>query len=382
MSATVSLRTQSLGDLAVQNGDLRLRQWAPWLAYLECPIGSAPAAGEAATLVVRREDETETTFTGTARRAGVVPGSESLFVSLVGGAGKLLDELPAVDHVAGSTPVLAGLVARRIADDAGELLADGVEAALDARTLQRWHRASGMPGAVALDLLAAELGYVWRVLPSGRIWIGAETWPETAAPTYITEDPDDGSVTYAPDGAPIVAGQLVAGVRVVEAAYTFAPGKLRLSVRGAVAGDPPRSIDRELYGRAWGARVLAQRSDGTLDLRADDARIGELLAVPFRLGIPGALVTVPEGARLRVRFEGASPAGAYACDIDQDTAATKAFSLLDDVVDVGTFKLVVGSVTYTPPGGPPTTIIAGQSVQLVGKVTGPGHKYAEGVRGP
>lgn len=374
---TAALRSGALA-LPIVEGTLRSRQWGPWTALVECSSSIAPAPGAAASIVLRREDGAEDTFAGTVRRSRVLPGSETMIAAIVAGAGGLLAALPAVPHVTGVTPVSAGLVLARIAADAGELLADGVEVALDARTLPRWHRAAGTPGWQALDLLADELGMVWRFLPSGRLWMGAEAWPEVPAPTYIAEDADDGATVYAPDGAPVVAGQTVGGARIVEAVYSVAPGRLRLTARAAVAGDPPRTIDRDLYARAWPAKVIAQRADGTLDLRCDDARMGELLAVPLRLGIPGASAAVPAGARVRLTFEAASPASAFAAALDADPLATAALALVGDSCGYMV-------VTCAAPGSPASVTFSSTATGAPGEVQvtvrGPGHKYAKGTPG-
>lgn len=57
--------------------------------------------------------------------------------------------------------------------------------------------------------------------------------------------------------------------------------------------------------------VVAQRADGTLDLRAEDARIGSPASIPYRT-LRGLSVSVPAGARVLLGFEGGDPARPYA----------------------------------------------------------------------
>jgi hypothetical protein len=311
------------------------------------------------------------------RHAGAVAGTETTWVYLVGGAGGLLSSGPAYSYASGQTEIPASQIAQRIAADAGETLADGVVAELESIPLHRWHRASGITAAAALDLLAEDSGRVWRVLPSGRLWIGVETWPATtAAVTYLTEDIADGSTHYAIDGASLAAGAAVGSARAVEVAYTVSPSSLRVGVRAELSGDPPHRADRALYARSWPATVVARHADRTLDLRADDARIGDLLSVPWVSGLPGCRVEVQEGARVRVRFAGASPAGAYVCDSDEDASATAALALVGDGCSYlsGTVAAAPGPVTFvvssTPTGAP-------GEVQIV--VVGPGHRDVRGV---
>lgn len=59
------------------------------------------------------------------------------------------------------------------------------------------------------------------------------------------------------------------------------------------------------------ARVLAQNSDGSLELQPDSARVPALSAVPIR-GLPGVTVKVATGARVLVGFEGGSPSAPIA----------------------------------------------------------------------
>lgn len=372
--STIALQC-SVGDLFVTGGFLRLRQRGNWTAHLQCASLDAPTGS--AQLVIRRENGTLDTFVGTIRRAGVVQGSKTLDVTLVGGAGQLLNQLPVRDYVTGTRPIPAEVIAAGIVADAGEQLAPGVEAALDAVTLPRWHRAKDITAAVALDLLANELGMSWRVQPDGRLWIGIETWPAVnGASRWVGADPDDGRVMYAPDGAPLLAGQAIDGVNAIEVMYTFASSALRASVRGAVAGDPPHRLDLDLYRASYDAEVKAQRPDGTLDLACEDDRIGELLAVPFRMGIPGAKVTIPVGSWVRLQFVSASPSGAYASDVDQDDAATKPFALVGD-----TAGFLSGSAGGTPVTFAISPTATGAPGEVGITILGPGHKYAKGVSG-
>ncbi|HEY8944912.1 MAG TPA: hypothetical protein VIM73_11655, partial [Polyangiaceae bacterium] len=203
-------------------GWLRQRQRGNWTAYVESSGDAAPAAGSSASVVFTRESGAQDLFIGTVRRSALNPGNGRVSVTVVGGAGKLTTALPALDHVLGSGPVPAGAIARAICDDAGEQLSPGVEQALDATTIPRWHRAQDVTAAVAIDLLASYLGLPWRVLPSGFVSIAAETWPAvTGAAYWLDLDEDDGGVMYSPDGAPLLVGQAIDGVQAIEAYYTW-----------------------------------------------------------------------------------------------------------------------------------------------------------------
>lgn len=382
----------SLGDCPVLSGSLLLPLRGNWCATVEvrAPNGTEPAALDAlspASLRLAREDGTVDAFEGSVRRSGVQDGRAVVHATIVGGAGKLLGDLPPRHYAPAATEVPAGYVARGICDDAGEQLLGGVEAALDARIVRQWTRFA-MPARDALDLLADVIGCGWRVLASGRVWLGQEAWPELDASKRIAPDPDDGAEVWATDGAPILPGVTLAGRRIIEVTYRLDAVRSRATVRAAVAGDPPHAARLDLYRASYPATVRVQGTD-VLDLVPDDPRLGDaaraLLSVPMRLGIPGCRVTVPAGTRVRVAFEGALPSGAYAGPVDHDPAADRPLSLIGDAVDCGTLTGVADPVTgvvtftYSPPDGsaPPPGLVVG----LSGVVSGPGHRYAKGVSG-
>lgn len=377
--STVFLRC-SLGDISVSDAFLRMPVRGNWSGVLEMGSPAAPAQGEPATLVYQRENGTADMFVGTIRRVGSVPGTQTVKLTLVGGAGKLLNAVPARDHIVGPTSLPAGLVARSIVDAAGEKLSRGVEVALDSLQLPRWTRISST-ARDALDLLVDRLGLGWRVMLDGTIWVGAETWPAVNGVAFYTDqDPDDGLVMYASDGARLLPGTTIDGVRALAVEYTITPGSIRAQVRSEVAGDPPRASDYSLYQQSYPATVVKQNDNGTIDVVADDLRVGSVLSLGVRVGIPGAAVTVPEGARLRVAFDAADPQRTYATALDQDPAATHAIALVGDAIDCGFLTGI------SPPSGGPVALSLSpistdpvNEVHLVGRVAGPGHKYAKGV---
>ncbi len=389
----------SIGDLPVLGGYLRLVSSGTWTATVECHSESgAPAEGSPASLVIVAEAKpgektaAPVTHAGTIRHAAFADGSAQLVVSIVGGKGLLASELAPSEHVTGTAPIPVGLVLRALADAVGETLAAGVEDALDAYTVPRWHRAGGSSGRAALELLIADVAGVegvelgWRFLSSGELWVGVETWPEsTSQARLIAPDLDDGTEIFAPSAPDLLPGTTIDGQRAIEVLYTLSPPALRARVRHAVPGDPKASPDASLYRASYLATVKLANADGTYNLTCDEARIGDLRSVPFRLGVPGAKVEIPVDSRVHVRFADGSPRGAYACDVAQDEEAIYALALVADAVNCGSLSgianLATGIVSFvvTPPGGSPGASSA--TASLSGVITGPGHKYAKGVRG-
>lgn len=376
----------SLGDLPILSGSLRLPALGPWYAAVDvhAPSPTAAVTGPA-SLRFTREGGGVDVFEGTVLQAELDPGALSLAIVVVGGAGKLDTPIGPRDHAAGLAEIPVGLIAKGIAADAGELLEDGIEAALDARLVRRWTRFGGT-ARQALDLLTVLLGFTWRLTPAGKLWIGVDAFPAGGAAPRVGFELGDGAVQVAPDGAPMLPGTTVTAlgktpieVRALEVLYQIAPGKLRASVRAAVPGDPPRAPVLERYRASYAARVVAQDAAGLLELAVDAPEVGTLRAVPFRLGIPGCKVTLPASTRVRVRFEGADPRGAYACDVDQDPTPTHALALVGDACGYL-------SGTSAPGGGPVMLSWSATATGAPGEapisVVGPGHKLIKGITGP
>lgn len=374
---------------------LRLRDRGNWVALLTIGASTKPTVATAATIVVTQEDGTEDLFVGAVRAAENVEGTEDLSVTIVGGADKLVDPvIPARHHTAGAQTIPAGVVLSGICGAAGEALADGVEDALDAYPLTQWTRVAG-PAGLAADLLAWSLGLAWRVLPDGTVWMGVETWPEPTdeqaqRAEFYRARPADNTIIYSTDGCPYFPGMTIDGVQAVEVCYHVDSnagdgGRYLCEVRHTGPGDPVYSPDLTLYRGTYAGTVMAESTDGTLEVSADDVRIGDdLRSIPARTDWPGCSMTIPEGTRVRIAFESSAPDGCFALSaIDQDAGATKAFALIDDTVLSGSFSAVGVApgdpiqFVYTPQGAmapnPPSSTVA-----ISGIITGPGHAYAKG----
>lgn len=66
------------------------------------------------------------------------------------------------------------------------------------------------------------------------------------------------------------------------------------------------------YSCLYGAKVVGQNGDGSLELVANDPRLPPLSRIPIRYGIPGISAKVTAGALALVGFENADPAKPYA----------------------------------------------------------------------
>lgn len=259
-------------------------------------------------------------FVGTVVRGGIFQGR--WVARIVGGKGGLSIDVGSryYDAVPVKT-VLSDLMR-----DSGEELDGTISQELLGRPLARWIRPSGHP-QLALDDLANELGVTWRITRAGKVWLGAEKWPELTAPAAeITPGPSTGTVSIAPAEAALVRpGVTYLGKRVSLVTTTLQGGKLRQVVwHDEGTGDRLLASLSALVGRILGRRldylatypstVVLQSSDGlSLEVLPDDERVrGKgLRRVPIRHGSPGWGVRVPRGTRIMLGFDNGDPRRPY-----------------------------------------------------------------------
>ncbi len=363
-------------------------------AHLELSADAAPLVGEAATITLASETGAAQTFTGIIRRAAPWAGRSRVVFVL--GAGKLRDTLPSRDHVGGALPVTALLVAAGIADASGETLSPLSVDLLASLTLSRWVRAGadaageGGTAIEALDTLCSRLALVagqpeltWRILPDGTLWIGVDAFAEGGdTGNVFDDDPDDGAIICAPPAATLRPGTTINGRLAERVTYRIEGGALRAEVLYTVAGDMSANETPDVYRESHAATVEAQNADGTIDVTPDDSRLAGngLRMIPFRVGMPGCKVEIPAGSRLRIAFADADPSQPFAYAIDQDTEAAHKFALVGDAVSIGWLTGVAGIVPVTFALSP--VLLPPPAIALAGTITGPGHKFALGVRGP
>lgn len=113
---------------------------------------------------------------------------------IVGGAGGLRRTLPALAYLDATH---ADIIHDALAET-GE--AQAVGAGDLSAAVARWQRVEGA-AARAVDATADALGYGWRVLADGAVWIGAETWPDAALGdvTLVESDPRERRYTLGGD---------------------------------------------------------------------------------------------------------------------------------------------------------------------------------------
>lgn len=195
--------------VAVVAGTITLPRVGRWVADLEleaappAPRAKATLKGPALSLV------------GHVARSGSFVGAHR--VRLCGGAGGLALPLPG-QHFR-SMPIslllddLLGLVDERRSPT--------IDQDILGRSLTSWVRPAGA-ASQALTTLADLLGVVWRVLADGTIWLGEDTWRETAATGELLDaNPMQRTVHAAFETMAILPGQTFKGLRVDVVSHTI-----------------------------------------------------------------------------------------------------------------------------------------------------------------
>jgi hypothetical protein len=367
---TLALLTTLLGDLDVLSASLVLPLVGVPRYYVDIDAGAlddvAALAGKRVGLLVGAEEVTS--FVGTVARVAEYEGRASL--TIAGGAGALSEE-PELRRMVDArgylgTPYAAEgrLLVDQILEDTVEELSEAAKSLLAGLTLARWHRVAQSAGR-ALGALARAWEVSWRVLASGEVWLGAETWQPYASESEVIEQSDDAeavTIAHETDRADLAPGMTLGGRRVHEVVYDVSPSGLRATITygdGTSLREAFGSLfapSAALYGASTGARVVRDNGDGTADVLPDNEALrgqGGLDRVPLRLGIARARQTLAEGQRVTVRFDSSEtfPAGdpsrPYIADLEQDASADRPIARRGDLVEIGVLTIMQSA---NPPG--------------------------------
>jgi len=377
--STAVLRTAS-GPAEILSGRLTMPLLGNWTAHLELGESAVPAG--AVTIELAVEGGAPVVWSGYVDHGDTWQGRQKLVV--MGGAGGLTGKvLDPKAYLAGKVPVPAAQVVTDALVAAGEQLADFAQAALAGLGFARWDRPGGAPASRALGHLAKRLGMGWRVLDSGRVWIGPETWPAVNDQLVSFIEDRDGDLLAdrcAPDAAVLRPGTAILGRQIQRVTFTItgdgAPraellyrsdrSDLAAAVRAVYVPDPLALL--------YEAKVDSQNADGTLDLIVDEPLLPELRGVRYR-GTNGGAETFAGGESVLLAFLGGREDGAIAWGAERDAAATHPLALVGDSCGYisGTVAAAPGPVTFAL-----SPIATGAPGEVQVTVAGPGHKRARG----
>lgn len=201
-------------------------------------VGQVTMGGDALALgptelTIAGDGEPDSAFRVCVARVASIEGR--LVASIVAGrsgglsASPLAVDVPALHYDGSPTPATAWEVLSDVAMLAGEIIDPALEGALQAYGATSWLRESG-PARHAFARAAAHWGLSWRFLPSGDLWVGAETWPLIATEPQIV-DPIDTTwaLHVAPRGGSVLPGLTIQGRRALRVELRFGDA-LRASV--------------------------------------------------------------------------------------------------------------------------------------------------------
>lgn len=298
--------TASIGGASVLSASISMPLSGAWTA--EVVVGSDQALSGRVVL-----DDGGVQFRGTVVNGEVDTGRSQALI--VGGAGGLGTELEAKAYRA--TP--ARSVINDILAEAGETLSADADPALLGVLLPFWHRDSG-PAWRALGLVVFDaLGANWRVKRDGSIWIGRDVYAEQKL-DHVVVGRDEASRMWeiASERSELLPGVTFQDRLVKRVIHKIDGGSQRTEVwfEDPVLGlrrQPGLGREQQLL-RLYPSTVVAQHSDGSVDLLPDDVEVRGrgTQHVPVRWGLPGTRVELQGGHRVLLGFEAGDPTRPFA----------------------------------------------------------------------
>lgn len=198
----------TVNGLAMLTGRVKLPTRGAWVADVDLDTDQLlPTAARGVTILLLGY-----ALVGTVARQGFYAGR--LQARLVAGGNRLATPLPAKGYRAAPASLVVGDILR----EAGELLSSS--SASLAAMLRHWPRSAG-PAGRALGAILEALGYSWRVLTDGKLWVGVDAWPASDAVGDVLYAHGHGARSVSPaDGSPLLLpGTTFGGERVASVTY-------------------------------------------------------------------------------------------------------------------------------------------------------------------
>jgi hypothetical protein len=320
----------TLNGLSLLNCKITEQSTGVWHAT-ELEVDGETAPTGTITITVSEDRGTagivDVTWTGTAVRLEAAHGK--ITGKVVGGKGGLSAELEAKNYVS----TTAAAVLTDILTETGESLSATSATDLANHTLANWHREVGT-AKIALTALATELGYSWRVLRDGKIWIGTHTWAATTAKAQEMDADWAGGTFELTDALALEPGTTYQGQRINEVTHFITKSAIRTEARvTSSSGVMERILDRVRRevdrSKTWPGTVARQwptpgfEIDILPDGKDDRMRGSGVGKVPILFGVPGCTVEVPVGVRGYWTLLGGDPARPRWLGFEQGCSVTK-----------------------------------------------------------
>lgn len=188
-----------------------------WHADLTILASSGIAAGDSVSISIASG---AWTLTGTALRSRAF--EDAIRVRVVAGAGGMGATAGAKFYKGAAT----SLVLSDLLGAAAEARASTTDAAFLSALLPAWSVFARPVGVEVTTLVSSgATGTAWRALSDGTIWIGAETWPASAALGEVqSRDDERGRVVFACEVPALVPGTTWEGDRIGDVEHVVTSG--------------------------------------------------------------------------------------------------------------------------------------------------------------
>lgn len=284
-------------------------------------------------------------FRGATKRS--TPSQGRTTVQLVGGAGALRSARVRPQQYRSAT-------VRQIIEQLLGPIGEALSGAAGHESMDRridWVRTADT-AARQLDLLSAHLGLGWRVLDTGEVWVGAESWPDDPSAVVLETRIDDRQVICDGTDPSIRPGTTVGGHRIADVTHHWGSSRsvAEMYVQGRATGrQADRTAEivmRRLPDARWSqlhpGRVVSQADDLTVQVIVESDWVPGLVGVPLGMP-PGVRFMVKAGTRVKVGFEAGDPTRPYAI-FDYDSGGHQ--DALTSV-EIDGDLIVSGSITVT-----------------------------------
>lgn len=306
----------TVGQFAMVSGTIRLPRVGAW--WMDCEV----ATDEPVTGTVIVASELGLSLKGTVHRGRVSNHKQEL--RIVGGADGL-QKLVEPKHY--SVPSV-GTVLSDILAGAGETLSATTDAALLGTRLDNWTTVPIPAGKAISDLVAhCPAGTVWRVLPDGTVWLGAETWPvaDSEEIRSLSDDDSAGSVELGMAAPTLLPGATLNGRKLDYVEHRVESGTLRTTVwlldetmgdessrmHDPVAARVRAKLPTPHYFGVYPFQLVKQTGFLVEGLPQVEG-LPPMSNVPLHVGVPGLEMQVSPGATILIGWQGGDPERPYA----------------------------------------------------------------------
>lgn len=249
-----------------------------------------------------------TEFVGTIIDSTIVGGQTRL--TIVGGTGRLSQVIEQKQYQS----VTLETVLKDIATVTGHTLSSTIDKAFINVVLPNWVRITGQ-ASQSIEAALAPFNGIWQILPDGTLWVGTDNYPELLTTiTVLDRNPDEGYWTIYNDETLIRPPFTLEENKINQVTYELTEDGVAIYIIFNNIKDNIYAISSQqvqnAYNGIYRCRIVAQNTDGTLELQMDPAielfKNG-LSKVPYCPPMPNTKITVGYGTYAVLAFLNGDP---------------------------------------------------------------------------